>query len=299
MMNRLVLLAAALGTATVFAVVPAQATFKGTNGLLVYQAQAGDHVQLFTIHSDGSGARQLTNFTDSDAIEATWSPDDKKIGFVRQWSPNKARLYTMNADGTGLHALNPSLRGQIAWFPDGKHLLVLSSLHWTIVTSAGTQPHFAGMPGSGNSPCILADGKRAVFIASVGRGDGKAAVFVAQIGGGPRNQHRISPWLKLGEGLDCSPDGTQVAFNTDFGPPTSGNVFAVGIDGTGLRQVTHATGGTINEGLDSYSPDGKKIAFVSNRTGTYEIYSMNRDGTGVTQITHGPEAHAAKWGSHS
>jgi TolB protein len=298
-MKKLVLQAAAVATATAFAVVPAQATFKGTNGLLVYQAQAGSHVQLFTIRPDGSRARQLTHFADSDAIHATWSPDNTKIAFVRQWSPNKARLYTMNADGTGLHALFPSLRGQIAWLPDGKHLLVISGLHWTIVTSAGTQPRFAGMPGSGDSPCILPDGKRAVFIASVGRGDGKAAVFVAQIGGGPRNQHRISPWLKLGEGLDCSPDGTQVAFNTDFGPPRSGNVFTVGVDGTGLRQVTHATGGTINEGLDSYSPDGKKLAFVSNRTGTYEIYSMNRDGTGVTQITHGPEAHAAKWGSHS
>jgi Tol biopolymer transport system component len=63
--------------------------------------------------------------------------------------------------------------------------------------------------------------------------------------------------------------------------------------------VTHATGGTINEGMDSYSPDGKKIAFVSNRSGVYEIYSMNLDGSGVKQITHGPEAHAAKWGSHA
>jgi Tol biopolymer transport system component len=205
----------------------------------------------------------------------------------------------MNADGTGLRALLPSLRGQIAWLPDGKHLLVTSALHWTIVTSAGTGPQFADIPGSGESPCILPDGKHAAFIASVGRGDGKAAVFVAQIGGGPRNQHRISPWLKLGEGLDCSPDGRHVAFNTDFGPPASGNVFEVGIDGTGLRQVTHATGGTINEGMDSYSPDGKKIAFVSNRSGVYEIYSMNLDGSGVKQITHGPEAHAAKWGSHA
>src|SRR5205823_6543815 len=135
---------------------------------------------------------------------------------------------------------------------------------------------------------------RAVFIASVGRGDGKAAVFVAQIGGGPRNQHRISPWLKLGDGLDCSPDGTQVAFNTDFDLPTSGNVFTVGIDGTGLRQVTHATGGTINEGLDSYSPDATKNPLVSNRTGTYYIYYKNLEGSGVQQITHGPEAQSAK-----
>jgi TolB protein len=263
-MNKLVLLAAAVAAATVFAVVPAWATFKGTNGLLVYQAQAGDHVQLFMIRADGSGVRQLTHFADSDAVHATWSPDNTKIGFVRQWGPHKARLYTMNADGTGLHALFPSLRGQIAWLPDGKHLLVLSRLHWTIVTSAGTQPHFAGMPGSGESPCILPDGKRAVFIASVGRGDGRAAVFVAQIGGGPRNQHRISPWLKLGDGLDCSPDGTQVAFNTDFGPPTSGNVFTVGIDGTGLRQVTHATGGTINDASTPTHPTGRRS--LSSRT---------------------------------
>jgi TolB protein len=297
-MKKLVLLLAAVATATSYLVVSAQATFKGTNGLLVYQAQAGPHVQLFTIHPDGSGTRQLTHFADSDAVNATWSPDNTKIGFVRSWGPNKSRLYTANSDGTGLHALNPSLRGQIAWFPDGKHLLVISSLRWTIVTTAGTQPRFAGIPGSGDSPCILPDGKRVVFIASLGRGDGKAAVFVAQIGGGPHELHRISPWLKLGEGLDCSPRGTQVAYNTDFGPPTSGNVFAVGIDGAGLRQITHASGGTTNEGLDSYSPDGKKIAFVSNRTGTYEIYSMNLDGSGVKQITHGPEAHGAKWSSH-
>jgi len=75
-------------------------------------------------------------------------------------------------------------------------------------------------------------------------------------------------------------------------------VYTIGIDGTGLRQLTHDHGGKINDGLDSWSPDGKKIAFVSNKTGTYEIYSMNADGTGITQITRGPEAHLASWGSH-
>ena len=69
-------------------------------------------------------------------------------------------------------------------------------------------------------------------------------------------------------------------------------------DGTGLRKLTHNVGGKIQNGADSWSPDGRKIAFVSNRTGTFEIYSMNADGTHVTQITHGPEAHLASWGSH-
>src|SRR5258705_84833 len=40
---------------------------------------------------------------------------------------------------------------------------------------------------------------------------------------------------------------------------------------------------------DSYpmaSPDGKKIAFESNRTGDWEIFVMNFDGTELKQLTH-------------
>ena len=36
----------------------------------------------------------------------------------------------------------------------------------------------------------------------------------------------------------------------------------------------------------SWSPDGNKIAFASDRDGDAEIFVMNRDGTGVTQLTH-------------
>jgi TolB protein len=70
------------------------------------------------------------------------------------------------------------------------------------------------------------------------------------------------------------------------------------IDGTDLVQLTHEIGGQINAGADSWSPDGKKIAFASNRTGTYAIYTMNADGTGVTKLTKGEEEHAASWGRH-
>ena len=41
--------------------------------------------------------------------------------------------------------------------------------------------------------------------------------------------------------------------------------------------------------IDSYpmfSPDGKKIAFESNRTGNFEIYTMTADGTNITQLTY-------------
>jgi Tol biopolymer transport system component len=43
-----------------------------------------------------------------------------------------------------------------------------------------------------------------------------------------------------------------------------------------------------NTGSDygpAWSPDGKKVAFGSNRSGHSDLYVMNADGSGVTQLT--------------
>ena len=38
----------------------------------------------------------------------------------------------------------------------------------------------------------------------------------------------------------------------------------------------------------SFSPDGSKIAFSSDRDGNYEIYVMNADGSNQTRLTNNP-----------
>ena len=39
----------------------------------------------------------------------------------------------------------------------------------------------------------------------------------------------------------------------------------------------------------SFSPDGKQIAFTSNRDGNFEVYLMNADGSSLRRVTNHPE----------
>jgi Tol biopolymer transport system component len=79
---------------------------------------------------------------------------------------------------------------------------------------------------------------------------------------------------------DISPDGDWIVFYTVGGQE---DLLVVRSDGTGLRKLTddpHKDRGP------SWSPDGKRIAFYSNRDeGRYEIWVINPDGSGLTRLT--------------
>ena len=51
-------------------------------------------------------------------------------------------------------------------------------------------------------------------------------------------------------------------------------------------QAVQLTNGNGSDLAPASSPDGRRIAFQSNRDGNWEIYVMNADGTGVQRLTH-------------
>lgn len=305
----------ALGSALVVVLAlasPSQATFPGKNGLLVYEAQAGKHVQLFSIDPRLGAAHQLTHFGDSDAVWPSWSPDGAEIAFERDF-PGHADVYVINADGTGARALTGKGRnGRPSWSPDGKTITfsTIAPGHEARVSVIGSNggglrtvasmplPKGGCLPCRGlNSPNFSPDGRKIAFIWM--KAAYESAIFT--VGTSGRGLARITPWQNsVADKIDWSPDGNRIAFSSpEFGKPgISSNVFTVRPDGTNAVQLTHSTGGKVNDGFDSWSPDGKQIAFASNRTGSYAIYTMNADGTRIARLTRGPEAHHASWGRH-
>ncbi len=83
-----------------------------------------------------------------------------------------------------------------------------------------------------------------------------------------------------------SPDGAQIAFTVqrvDLDKNTKPtDVYVVPVQGGAPRQLTLE--GTSNE-RPRWSPDSKQIYFVSNRSGSSQIWSMNADGSNAHPVT--------------
>ena len=57
-------------------------------------------------------------------------------------------------------------------------------------------------------------------------------------------------------------------------------------DGAGLARITRSAG---RDADPAWSPDGKWIAFDSDRGGAVSIFRMNADGSGILRLTNGAD----------
>lgn len=238
-----------------------------TGEVLAYTAQPAPHAPLgIWLFSLETRETRLLTEPPSDYhgdLELAFSPDGRRLAFVRSIVERVDDIYVVPVEGGELKRLTfdyAEVTG-LDWTADGQ----------AIVYSSDRAGSFAlwRVPVSGGMPR---------WIATTAEGSGVHQPSVA------RQSTRLAFMQRLQEtNIWHYPlvEDTLYADTTAPGeaPP---------------RAVITSTRWDSNPAL---SPDGRRLAFASNRSGSYEIWMSNRDGTDPVQLTRfgGPFTNTPSW----
>jgi dipeptidyl aminopeptidase/acylaminoacyl peptidase len=86
--------------------------------------------------------------------------------------------------------------------------------------------------------------------------------------------------------VQVSPDNSQIVYTVSYFsiPENKSNseIFVINVDGSGKKQLTSSA---FRESAPKWMKDGKRIAYLSNESGSTQLWVMNADGSHQQQIT--------------
>jgi Tol biopolymer transport system component len=160
---------------------------------------------------------------------------------------------------------------------------------WIINADGTDLTRLTDSPGFDFDPSWSPDGTRIVFRSER---SGDSEIWVMNADGS--DQHPLG----LGLSPAWSPDGSKIAFASPGEipcPPGRGlqctGLSIMNADGSGRHRVPDADGGE----YPSWSPDGTRIAFNSNLTGSHVMYIAQADGSKVVDLSAVGEGWQVDW----
>jgi Tol biopolymer transport system component len=249
-----------------------------------------------------SGKR--VKISDGDAAQPRWSPNSSRIAYSSR-SAERATgdIWTIAETGGEPVAVTTDAANDWTpeWSPDGRFLYFASdrggSMNlWRVRIAEPSgkvlrdpEPVTRGAGLANQSPALSRDGRRIMYVAQ------QASSNVHRVAFDPDAETITGATAHVTRGTrpaglpSVSPDGDLIAFEWSGNPR---DIAVVRPDGTGLRQLTDDAH---RDSVPVWSPDGKRVAFHSDRSGAYELWVIGRDGSGLRQLTEARGAHYAAW----
>lgn len=290
---------------------------------IVFDSERDGDQEIYVMNPDGSNQQRLTHRKGPDRHPA-WSPDRKRIAFASD-RDRTVTLYVMNADGSNVTRLTRSTGTHDAawspeWSPDGKRILFQSDRDgneediYVMDADGSNVRRLTHTPGTGKFSSDQAWSPDGNWIAFDSNRDGNVEIYVMSSDGSNvkrltdtpgRNAHSYKPhW---------SPDGKQIVFGSTRDRSSATwvevvEIYVMNSDGSNVRRLTQSTDKGDTSSDPRWSPDGKKIAFLSGPGTKHrdssktrmaqwlesrDIYVMNADGSNVRRLTFtkGHNAH--------
>ena len=272
---------------------------------VLFLRQAGSIQSVYRVGLVGGEPRKLID----DATEADWSPDGRRIVFVRT-PPGEEQVCSVgvydlqNDKETILSSSRESLVLSARWSPDGKEILLATTgarnrnaVSWRLsaldVASGKITPVPPGVPGNPLGGLAWSGAGREFFFV-------QTANLLSDLAGAGSRCYRCDAVTGEREALFWA-DGL-ATINASVGGVTRCDVLGPGqlvfsqrLRRQNLREVAlrGAAGGsprllTDGSSIDrqpTYSPDGRTVLFSSNRSGNLDLWSLDVASGVLRQIT--------------
>ena len=269
--------------------------------MLAFTRIASDEYAIYVVSAKGGTPRKISHEDPRKKRgELAWTPDGNFLAFSGDSASGGGQIFVVSVADSSVRPLSEPQGQDRDWgpsfSPDGTQMAFVRT------SGAGFPEEVYVMPANGGAARLLTYDRSAIMGPPAWSPDGQFVIFASTREGDP-TLWRIPSAGGVATRMESAStgiwhpsvarQGEKMAAQKIVG--SSAIHCATQVEGTDkwTQAIITSTNGR-NEGANS-SPDRKRIAFMSDRSGSMEIWVSNRDGSAATQLTSMHGSGTPRW----